>query len=300
MNTVYRKGANPKTFLAAYDRTLLQWGVSAESLYVPTQFGKTHVLAAGPAHGEPLVLFHGFGFSSTMWIENMKALSDTFRVYAVDFVGDINKSEMGAPIRNKQDCAAWFSELLNGLGLQRAHVGGHSYGGFVALVIASLLPDRVGKLLVLSPGASLQRQSKRFFMKCLLAGMMPSTKRLEKFMDDMTGKGNTVNRIVKDQFIAAMQNALPRVKLLASYLKDDELRRITSPVLLLIGDQEIQYDAKKAVRRAEKVFPRVEAHIIPQAGHGLPLEKPQTVNRLMISFLRGGSSGKESPVRMLS
>ncbi|NRF94544.1 hypothetical protein HQN89_26925 [Paenibacillus frigoriresistens] len=82
-----------RTFIQAYDRTLQEWEVPVESKYLDTSFGKTHVLISGPEDAEPLILLHGFGFSSTMWIENVKPLSERYCIYAVDFIGDINKSE---------------------------------------------------------------------------------------------------------------------------------------------------------------------------------------------------------------
>lgn len=104
-------------------------------------------------------------------------------------------------------------------------------------------------------------------------------------MNYMSGAGKKVNETLKEQFIAAMQNALPRNKLFAGYLNDDELRNIQSPVLLLVGDEEPQYDPEKAISRARQVVRNIEAHIIPIAGHGLPMEQPEKVNSLMLSFL---------------
>jgi hypothetical protein len=97
--------------------------------------------------------------------------------------------------------------------VEHANISKGILGGFVALLLASRLPERVGKLLVPCPGAGFQPQSKVFFFTCLMAGLMPSRKRLDKFMNNMTGQGNLVNSVVKEQFIIAMQNALPRNKL---------------------------------------------------------------------------------------
>jgi pimeloyl-ACP methyl ester carboxylesterase len=285
MTSIYRKGGSPELVANAYDTTLSLWKIPVESRYIETSFGKTHVLITGPENGEPIVLFHGFGFSSTVWLENIQALSEHYRVHAADFPGDINKSISIRPIRNKQECAEWFTELLKGLGVEKVHIGGHSYGGFIAMVLAAKIPERIGKLIIMSPGAAFQTQSKLFYIRCLLAGMMPSSKRITGFMDYMTGKGNVINQTIKNQFIVAMQNALPRNKLFPTYMKDEELKQIKAPALLLIGDQEVQYDPEQATMRACKVMPHIEAHIIKDAGHGLPLEQPERVNRLVLHFL---------------
>ncbi|MGG4035504.1 hypothetical protein ABEV74_17585, partial [Paenibacillus cisolokensis] len=61
-----------QNYMEAYAKTLSLWPVPYESLYVDTEYGKTHVIASGPNTGEPLVLLNGFGFSATMWYPNIE------------------------------------------------------------------------------------------------------------------------------------------------------------------------------------------------------------------------------------
>ncbi|WP_254438295.1 alpha/beta fold hydrolase [Paenibacillus sp. DCT19] len=285
VNPVYRKRGNPDLVMNAYNNTLKQWKVPFDSIYVSTSFGSVHVLVSGKENAEPMVLLHGFGFSSTMWSENISALSDHYRVYAIDFPGDINRSVSAQSIKNKTDCALWFIEMMDRLHIDQAHVCGHSYGGFLTLVLASRVSERIRKIVIISPGAGLQPQSIRFFIRCLLAGMRPTTKRIQNLMDYMTGDGNIINQAIKNQFLVSMQNALPRTKLFVSYIKDNELEQITVPALLLIGDQDIQYDVERAIKRARETINGIEAIVVPHAGHGLPLEKSEIVNRFMLDFL---------------
>ncbi|AIQ52521.1 alpha/beta fold hydrolase [Paenibacillus sp. FSL R7-0331] len=283
--SIYRKAGKPDSVMEAYNNTLQLWKVQVESKYIATSFGDIHVLVAGPEDAEPMVLLHGFGFSSTVWLDNIEAVSTCYRVYAIDFPGDINKSISTRPIKSKEECAAWFAEVLDGLDIDRVHVCGHSFGGFIALVLAARLSSRIQKIIALAPGASLQPQSKAFFIRSLFAGLMPTTTRLTKLMDYMTGKGNSVNETIKNQFITGMQHALPRTRLFVSCLNDDELQLISNPVLLIIGDQDIQYNVNRAVERANKLIHNIEASIIPRTGHGLPLERPELVNGLILDFL---------------
>ncbi|NOV02286.1 alpha/beta fold hydrolase [Paenibacillus planticolens] len=297
MKTIFRNENGAKeVYIQAYDRTLQEWDVPVESTYLDTSFGKTHILISGPADAEPLILFHGFGFSSTMWIENVKPLSKYYRTFAVDFIGDINKSEAIRQITSKEECASWFREILSGLGIERAHVAGLSYGGFISLVLAVYAPQLINKMVVMCPAASFQPQSKKFLIKCLLAGIFPTTKRLNNLMNDMIGKGNQVNEILKDQFITGMQNALPTNKLFPSYMKDDELRAIQCPILLLIGDQDIQYDPQKAIARAKHLVPLIQTKLIADTGHGLAMERPKTINALMITFFKTTANQKYGAV----
>jgi pimeloyl-ACP methyl ester carboxylesterase len=65
------------------------------------------------------------------------------------------------------------------------------------------------------------------------------------------------------------------------------LRSVRSPTLVLIGEQESLLDPVAAVRRAKQLIPRVQAELIPQAIHDLPVSRAETVNQRVLAFLEG-------------
>jgi pimeloyl-ACP methyl ester carboxylesterase len=65
---------------------------------------------------------------------------------------------------------------------------------------------------------------------------------------------------------------------------DEELKQIDLPALLLIGDGEKIYNLKKAVERAKRLIPNLTAEIIPNAGHTLNMEQPETINAHILKF----------------
>ena len=235
--------------------------------------------------GEPLVLLHGFAFSSTMWKDNIKELSNTYQVFALDFIGDINKSKATRQMESKMDCANWFCDVLKELRIEKTSVMGMSYGGFLAFVFAILVPEKINKLITICPGASLQKQKKSFFMKCLISGLFPSVNNINRLMDYMCAKGNAIDETVRNQFIVAMQNCIPRLKVFASFLTDKELEKILHPTLLLIGEYEVQYNPGSAIERAKKLIPNLQTYLVERAGHGVTLEQPLIVNKHVLNFL---------------
>src|SRR3990172_10249442 len=127
--------------LAAYDATLALWPVPVESVDVPTRFGNTHVNACGPEGAPPLLLLHAFAISSTMWYPNVAELSRSYRIYALDTIGDKGKSVSTRPILPPLDFVTWLSDVFDALRLEQAHVAGLSFGGFLALNLAlSVIP----------------------------------------------------------------------------------------------------------------------------------------------------------------
>jgi pimeloyl-ACP methyl ester carboxylesterase len=78
---------------------------------------------------------------------------------------------------------------------------------------------------------------------------------------------------------------LPPTVLPTPYM-DEELRDLKKPTLLLIGQQESLYDPVPAIERAKQLIPNINARLIPQAGHELPASQPETINKLVLEFLK--------------
>ena len=91
-------------FLAAYNAALkLSRTVPVpEELDIPTRFGMTHVVAAGPKDAPALVLLHGYMATSVMWAPNIADLCGDHRVYAIDVMGQPSKSVPDDPIEMQQ------------------------------------------------------------------------------------------------------------------------------------------------------------------------------------------------------
>src|SRR5512135_2564021 len=141
-------------FNAAYEAVLRQWPVRYAVRYIGTRFGDTHVIASGPEDALPLVLLHPAGGGSTIWYRNAAAFSQAHRMYAVDVPGDINRSKLTRRMKNRQDFANWIADLFEGLRVDRADMIGNSNGGFLTLNAAYFLPERVHKVVLISPAAT--------------------------------------------------------------------------------------------------------------------------------------------------
>lgn len=265
----------------AYDATLRAWPVPRSTCDVETSFGRTHVHIAGPRTAPPLVLIHGMATSGAMWHGSVGDLSRHHRVYAVDTIGDVNRSRCTRRPKHADDLVAWLIEVLDGLGLDRVHVVGISYGGWIAMSLARLAPERVDKLVLLSP-ASLMRTRLMCLVVCIAATLLPFPWVIRRFYSWMLRDEQKLH----DPFVVQAMLAVRLAKIGAlpvpKTLSVDSLRRIAAPTLLVLGEHEILYDACVAVERARATIPRVETVLIPGAGHGLEL---CSVNTRMVEFL---------------
>jgi 3-oxoadipate enol-lactonase len=108
--------------------------------------------------GFPLVLGHGFMLDSSIFSEQVHALSDRYRVITWDARGHGATEYDGRPFTlwdNARDVIA----LLDALDIDRAVVGGHSQGGFGALLTALLAPQRVSGLVLINTTAYSQQEN---------------------------------------------------------------------------------------------------------------------------------------------
>ncbi len=105
-----------------------------------------HYTEAG-AHGEALILLHSGGMCGEEWKPQMATLARHFRTLAPDQPGH-GASPMRAERLTIADCGRAVLELMDALGIARAHLCGSSMGGATALWLAVHHPARVAKLVL--------------------------------------------------------------------------------------------------------------------------------------------------------
>jgi pimeloyl-ACP methyl ester carboxylesterase len=277
-------------YLAAYDAALRLWPIPHESHFVVTSYGRTHIISCGPNDASPLVLLHAGQASSTMWFPNVAHLSRSFHVLAVDTVGEPGKSIPARPYASSRDCAAWLEGVLRAMDIDKTHVMGLSRGGWLALNLALYSPDLVDRIVLLSPAAAFIRLN-RFFSAVVQATMRVPTRLVSRLaLNSWVARGFAVNRVFAEQFTIGLQNwnwAVNRLGysgIMPCTFSDEQLSQVSQPVLLLIGDQD-RLNPPSAIERARRTIPRLEAGIVSPAGHFLSMERPESVDALVLKFL---------------
>jgi pimeloyl-ACP methyl ester carboxylesterase len=287
--SVFRSPEGEAQYYAAYEAVLIEWPVPYEEFFIPTCLGETHVIASGPKEAAPLVLFHPSGGSGVIWVRNIGPLSRHFRTYAVDTISETNKSVLTHPIsiRNqRRQFADWMTDLFDGLQVDRADIVGNSFGGFLALNTAFYLPERVRKVVLISPAATFVPIPAWawHFMPANAIGPLIGSKRIllgayNWIWQDFPREGSIVQLRIITALAGVPRHWSPTV------FSDEDLRKIQTPVLLLIGDHEVIYKPEHAIRRARRLMPNLIAEIIPNANHIAEYTAPDFVNEKILDFL---------------
>ncbi|MCB0211680.1 MAG: alpha/beta hydrolase [Anaerolineae bacterium] len=279
-------------YRTAYDRMLAHWSVPVEPLDVPTRLGQTHINVCGPKNAPALLLLHGFNVSSTMWAPIVGPLSRKFRIYALDIIGDIGLSIPCRPLYSITPFMEWLRDLFDALRLEKAHLVGLSFGGWLAANFALHAPQRVNKIGLLAPGGTLLSINPVFLLQTVPVGLFANSYFTHRFFKWASLHQRIDDALYHDQFEAMIDQAAVGescfrqcIRVIPSKMSDTQLRHITAPTLLLIGEQEVIYNPVKAINRAKWLIPNLRAELLPNACHDLVFAQSKLINHYLLEFL---------------
>ena len=253
---------------------------------------KTFASTGGKQHtaGQPWVIFlHGAGNCHLTWTQQVRAFAyNGYNVLAPDMPGhDLSE---GDPILGIEAQAKWLIGVMDALEIDKAHLVGHSQGGIIALETAELAPSQITSITFVATAAAI-----------------PANPALIKMAEENPAKAfNLMVSWGSGTSAHAHDNSVPGVSLIDAGLRvmglnapealATDLRscatyengvaaaqKLTCPSLCIFAKED-KMTPVKAGRVLAENLPNNELHVLEGAGHTLPLEKPQEVNRLIKNF----------------
>lgn len=290
---IYRSPRGRQAVEAAYEEMLGRWPVPARRLTVPTRLGDTFVMASGPrafsernlpgpgaggirSEERSVVLLHGSGTNAAMWIADVAAWAEHFRVYAVDIVGEPGHSAPSRPPLGSGDYAGWLDDVFDGLGLARAALVGASLGGWLAIDYATRRPRRVERLVCTCPGG-VGRQKMGWLLPVLL--LRPFGRwGMRRSLAIAAGLGPEVGPFL-DYMTLIQRHFRPRTQRLPIF-PDATLAALTMPVLVIAGDRDAMLDSHDTVRRLNNAVPHAVTTLLPGVRHSIVGQTASTLEFL--------------------
>jgi pimeloyl-ACP methyl ester carboxylesterase len=270
-------------FRAAYADALARLPAPAAVHEVPTEFGRVHVSRFGHDERTPMVLLPGRSGSTAMWEPNLATWAGERSVYAVDVLGEAGSSVQDRPIRDADDQASWLAANLAGLGLERAHLVGVSFGGWLAVNLALRDTTAVASLSLVDPACVFGRIPVRMILASL-AALPASPEWLRHRMLSWISGGVPV----EDEPIARVIATAMREYRLGvpppAYPRADALRSLHVPTLALIAGRSRIHHARRALDRT-RLLPDVQAELWPEASHAISGECARGVNARVLEFV---------------
>ncbi|WP_462408587.1 alpha/beta fold hydrolase [Neobacillus sp. Marseille-QA0830] len=253
--------------------------------------GNIHYEVIG--NGDPILLLHGMGGTWKMWEPQLDFFSKHYQLILPDMRGH-GESTTAFP-ENKftlEAMAADLPELLEHLGVKKAHVIGVSMGGVIAQIFAYTHPEYVNSLILADAWCEFPDQYSKWVtgLTVLLAKVLPVS-----FINKATYslyKGNAEDQVytrqmmaksikfTKDSFIALKTMRFPNIK---TYLKT-----ISVPTLIAYGDRKSYgIDEEKGART---IFNEIQHAVMAGFHQGfdpVTIMRKDPFNQVAYNFIRG-------------
>lgn len=228
--------------------------------------------------GEPVVLVHGLSGSGRWWRRNVAALAARFQVFVVDLVG-FGRSRGPFMLT---EAAGILADWMSRLGLRRAHVVGHSMGGYIAAELAAGPDAQVDRLVLVDAAA--------FPLGWHPVRHTASLARAVRYMHP-----TFLPVLAADALRAGPRTLLRAARQVVGTDLGARCEEVRAPTLVVWGEHDRVVPLTFGQRLAD-CLSDAEFVVIEGAGHNPMWDRPASFNRTVLDFL-GRPPAAHGPMR---
>jgi pimeloyl-ACP methyl ester carboxylesterase len=261
---------------------------------------------------ETMLLLPGAFSTYRSWDRMIPLLAEHYRILAIDYLGagDSDKPTTGFAYKIEEQ-ADVIAAMMEQAGITSAHIVGVSYGGLIALNLATRYPHRATSVVCIEGGVVKPKKLPYYYWRKLLGwpiigDFFVGAVRSGLF-DTITAKAvmgeawKTMAREEQEEVVSilaknnktASRKAWYRISQTFENSKDfvEEIKSLKMPVLYLYGEKsELRAMTEMNVRFFKQYLPAVEIVSFKDGIHDLELQKPREVANLIIKFLGNNDS----------
>jgi len=258
-----------------------------------------------------VILIHGLGASADIWMHNIHAFSENYRIYVPDLMG-FGRSDIPGESFAPTDYVQFLDDFLKALKIDRAVLVGQSLGGGIALQYAIRFPEKVERLVLVDNAGfgyetvwTLRLMSlpvigellsfptrtgvKIFFQLAVGDPAVVTEELIDIYYEHFNRPGRQVFMLQLIRSIIGIQGV--KREILAPVLEN--LRALTQPTLIIWGARDRVLPLAHAYFGKDKIQGS-ELRIFPDCGHIPFFEHPDAFNQVACDFLRS-TSCRETP-----
>jgi pimeloyl-ACP methyl ester carboxylesterase len=244
--------------------------------------------------GEPLVLIPGFGSGLWIWYRQTPAFAEKFRTIAFDPRG-VSRSDRRDEPFNMGLLADDVAALLSALEIERAHILGASFGGFVAQEFALSYPSRTRSLVLCCTSYGGPRHcppapetlaalastkglnTEERVRQNLLLAFSPAYVEREREEVERVISLRAENPVPESAYMRQLQAAL-------EFNAEPRVSEIEAPTLVITGDEDVIVPHQNSLNLAGRIR-GAELRIVRGGSHTFFIERPEEFNRAVIDFI---------------
>jgi len=221
---------------------------------------------------QTVVLLHGGFVSSDYWAFEVPVLSKTHKVIVVDSRGHGRSTMTQQPLTYNLMASDIF-QLMNYLKVEKPSIVGWSDGGIIGLILAMQHPDRVNKLFTYGSNYNLSGYSSEPVDSALRV----------RFMARVQSNYRKLSP-TPDSF-AHLAGALEKMYAVEPALQEQDLKTIKAPTIIAGGEHD--FITQEHFKELAGLIPGARVLILPNVGHGGPLQDPVRFHKELVKFLDG-------------
>lgn len=266
---------------------------------------RLHVEEAG--EGTPIVFVHEFGGDHRSWEPQIRFFSRRHRCVIFAARG-YPPSEVPADVEKYSQARATADILsvMDGCGIDRAHVVGLSMGGFATLHFGLTYPERARSLVVAGAGYGAEKQFEDYFRSVSSeVARQFETQGARAFSKTYGMAASRIAFLLKDprghaEFLrclgehSSQGSALTmrgvQMRRPSLYDLEDRLKAMTVPTLVISGDEDDH--CLQPALFLKRTIPACGLLVLPKTGHTINLEEPEAFNRAVADFIALAEAGR--------
>ncbi len=265
----------------------------------------TFLLEAGEGDRLPVLLLHGLSATGASMLPTLPPLAGDRRVLVPDLPGF---GETAKPFidYDAEFFAKWVVQLLDSLGIERAHLIGNSMGGRISIEVGLRYPERVGKLALYCPAVAFRKLRQLVPLVKVIRpelGALPIRVPRSLVMGVMQQIFSKPDRVpapwfdaAADEFFRVFSTRRGRIALFSAarqiYLDNpwgdrgfwERLRRLEPPALFVWGDRDVLVPSGFS-KHVEEALPAARSVVLRDCGHVPQFELPDVLHPLVKEFL---------------
>jgi pimeloyl-ACP methyl ester carboxylesterase len=263
--------------------------------YLDFPGGRVHVFRGGA--GEPVLFLHAAG-GAGQWLEFHELLARRHEVFAPDHPG-FGKSDELPEVEAMDDLVYHYLDVVKRLGLDRPHLVGGSFGGWIAAELAVIAPHAFRSLVLL--GAAGLRLPDHPVTDLFL--IPPAQLGATLYHDQAKAAAQLPAAPDLDAVLAGYRDATALARFawtpfLCNPKLERRLRRVSVPTLVAWASDDRLIPIEHGRRYAE-LIPNATFTVVEECGHAMYFERPAEFAELVVNFLAdaGASAGTDGTSR---